>query len=93
MNDTETQIGQFLQRLREPVRIALHPNVKIYVTQEFSHQLMMVKDSVTHEFVWQVDDADRFAPPTIFGIPLFTILDSRLDDSKLNKPYRIVVEL
>ena len=93
MNDTETQIGQFLQRLREPVRIALHPNVKIYVTHEFSHQLMMVKDSTTGEFVWKVNLEATEDPATIFGIPLFTILDSRLDDSKLNKPYRIVVEL
>ena len=93
MNDTETQIGQFLQRLRRPVHIALHPNVRIYVTREFSHHLMMVKDSTTGEFVWKIDNDELDGPPTVFGIPLFTILDSRLDDNTNDKPFRIVVEL
>jgi len=96
MNNTESQIGQFLQRLREPVRIVLYPNVKIYVTRKFSSQLMIVTDATTGEFVWKIDNDGPDGPdgpPTAFGIPLFTILDSRLDDNTNDKPYRIVVEL
>ena len=93
MNDTETQIGQFLQRLRQPVHIALHPNVRIYVTPQFLGELATIVDATSREFILKVNIESSEDPPTIFGIPVFTILSSYLDDNELNKPYRIVVEL